>query len=122
MLSFTHYQCLGFVVSTQVVERLPWNGVEVWLKDTWDMLYTTWYMDWGLLVLAVSAAIIMTIVRAILNFVLLNVSSCNDYSCVKLFCSIAKGLFNCSLNRTEEICLSVCLSDALFFGHCKVIC
>lgn len=56
----------------EVVERLPWNGVEVWLKDTWDMLYTTWYMDWGLLVLAVSAAIIMTIVRAILNFVLLN--------------------------------------------------
>lgn len=60
---------------TQVVERLPWNGVEVWLTDTWDMLYTIWFMDWGLLLLAVASAAIMTILRAILNFVLLDVSS-----------------------------------------------
>ena len=59
---------------TQVVERLPWNGVETWLKETWDWLYLSWYMDWGLVLLCVATAIVMTIIRMVLNSVLFTVS------------------------------------------------
>jgi ceramide synthetase len=54
----------------EFVERLPWNGVETWLKETWDWLYVSWYMDWGLVAWSIALAILMTVIRMILNFAL----------------------------------------------------
>lgn len=59
-----------------MVERLPWNGVETWLKESWDQFYVVWYTDWGLILSAVGLAVLMTVLRLILNFALFHVSTC----------------------------------------------
>lgn len=54
----------------EVVERLPWNGVEVWLKESWDWLYLSWYMEWGLIMQSVGMAVVLTVLRMFLNWAL----------------------------------------------------
>ena len=72
------------LVVCQVFERLPWNGVETWLHETWEWLYLCWYMDWGLIMQAVGLAVVLSFIRMILNSLLFKV-------CVKyITCDIHK--------------------------------
>jgi ceramide synthetase len=54
----------------EVFERLPWNGVETWLRETFDWLYLSWYMDWGLVMQAVGLAVVLIAIRMVLNSLL----------------------------------------------------
>ena len=72
-----HVKDVGLVCNVccvfQVVERLPWNGVDVWLKETWDDLYSAWFVDWGLVMGAIGCAVVLTLIRIICNFALFRV-------------------------------------------------
>ena len=59
---------------------MPWNGVGVWLKETWEWLYLSWYMDWGLVMQAIGLAVVLTVLRMALNFVLFKVYTIHVYT------------------------------------------
>ena len=66
-----YYTAVSF--HDQVFERLPWNGVETWLRETFDWLYLSWYMDWGLVMQTVGLAVVLTAIRMVLNSLLFKV-------------------------------------------------
>lgn len=56
-----------------VYARLPWNGIGVWLKETWDQMYTTTFLDWNVFLFPLLIATAFTLVRVVANHFLLKV-------------------------------------------------
>ena len=59
--------------SSEVYSRLPWNGIGVWLKETWDLMHTTIVLDWNVLLFPLLIAIALTLARVAANHFLLKV-------------------------------------------------
>jgi len=59
--------------SSEVYARLPWNGMGVWLKESWGWMYTSLFLDWNVLLIPLLIAISLTLARVLTNFLLLKV-------------------------------------------------
>ena len=59
--------------SSEVYSRLPWNGIGVWLKESWDWMYMSLFLDWNVLLFPLLIAISLTIARVLANHLLLKV-------------------------------------------------
>ena len=59
--------------ASEVYARLPWNGIGVWLKETWDQMYTTIFLDWNVFLFPLLIATAFTLVRVVANHFLLKV-------------------------------------------------
>lgn len=66
--------------SSEVYARLPWNGMGVWLKESWGWMYTSLFLDWNVLLIPLLIAILLTLARVLTNFLLLKVEywSCSQ--------------------------------------------
>ena len=93
----------------QFVDRLPWNGVEAWLKDMWDMFYSCWFLDVQMIMLCVVMAIVLTVIRMTLNVALFRVRTSINvlvFSVSRLFLEITLSV---CVSVYVSVCLSVCL-------------
>ena len=68
--------------SGEVYSRLPWNGIGVWLKETWDLMYTATFLDWNVLLFPLLIAIALTVTRVAANHFLLKVHSIGDHTLI----------------------------------------
>ena len=59
--------------SREVMLRLPWNGVGPWLNGTWSWMSRIQYNDPAAIMTPVLIAILITLVRVVLNWALLKV-------------------------------------------------
>ena len=57
----------------ELYDRLPWNGLGVWLTETKDWIIESAYIDAGVLFYPIFFAVILTILREILSRALLKV-------------------------------------------------
>ena len=103
-----HY-FLNVHVDIQVVERLPWNGVGTWLRETWEWMYLSWYMDWGLIMQAVGLAVVLTVMRMTLNFALFKVLW---YTCVCILYYVNTYNFKTQASYCATLCNIV-----IYFPH-----
>ena len=62
--------------TVELVDRLPWNGVGVWLEESRQVVETTAFLDSYFIPLAITLAFLFTVVRALLDSALLKVSTC----------------------------------------------
>ena len=58
----------------ELVDGLPWNGVGVWLQESRQVVETTAFLDGYFVPLVITLAFLFTVVRALLDSVLLKVS------------------------------------------------
>ena len=56
--------------SREVLHRLPWNGIGVWLNETWYWMSQAQYNDPSAIVMPVVIAIVITLFRMSLNWAL----------------------------------------------------
>lgn len=57
----------------EFVERMPWNGLEVWLNETWYWVSRVQYNDPAVIILPILLATLMTLFRLFLNWALFKV-------------------------------------------------
>ena len=55
-------------------DRMPWNGARVWLSETFSWIYLSFQADWGILLLPVLVAAVITAMRMTAEACLLKVS------------------------------------------------
>ncbi len=59
----------------ETVNRLPWQGIGVWLAETKDWADKTVYFDVSTVAMPLLMGVLLTLLRVILNWTLFNVSS-----------------------------------------------
>lgn len=70
------FVCLRDMVITgtkEIISRLPWNGMGIWMMETWNWMAISHYDDISLFTLPVILALILTLLRIFLNHVLYKV-------------------------------------------------
>lgn len=71
------FVCLKELVgygATELHARLPWNGLGVWLEETWHSMSVCVHMDWYIILLPLLFFAGITGARFVLNKVLIRVS------------------------------------------------
>ena len=61
--------------ATELNARLPWNGLGVWLSETWHWIRICVILDWYIVLLPLLFFVGITAARIVLNKVLIHVSS-----------------------------------------------
>ena len=66
--------------TSETIARLPWNGIGVWLSETWGWISASNYTDPRPILLPLLLAVLFTLLRIFLNWILFKVRQllCNS--------------------------------------------
>jgi len=64
---------LSIIGYRETVDRLPWNGIGVWLQETSHWAHKSIYFDINCILMPLLIAVGLTILRITLNKILFNV-------------------------------------------------